>query len=275
MYRRQKARILQNSLSMPVGVFLFCYWTFVVVTVGIPFWRKIDWDAYFDAIRVTVPEYDIPVLNNYLSWFLTPPRWRNPYMLALLTVLGRMVMFLLFGVIRLAAIANRLRHERISRSFDFVTISELASEVPTPLFAEPLYQYKPLWLILIPLFISGYFIAAPLPQILKENLPPEMAIIIRNNTLMMGIVLLLETGLRVGLEIAWRYLRLDIEGVQPLSRWILRRLAKTKIRLPSLKLTSFRFRIGRIGLWQSLPSFLRLPRARGNETDDESDILLT
>jgi hypothetical protein len=244
MYRCPKGRILQNSLSIPIGLFLFCYWTVAVVTVLVPVWRKTDWDAYFTVMsQYRMPQYRIPI----------------PYLPATMTVFLRMIWFFIFGVSQLEAVAIRVCHEYISKSFDFVPMSELTKEATTRLFEELLYQYQPLWLILILLCLSGYNIAALVPRANDKELPPEF-----------GMVLLLETGLRVALKVIWRYLHLDTEGIQALKYCILRRSAKKMIRLPSVtKLTGFSFQIGYIRAQPSLPSFLRFPRAGRNMTDEK------
>jgi hypothetical protein len=128
------------------------------VTFDIPIWQKFDWDAYFDMIPSLIPEYGIPILDGFLHWFTSPPGWikNTPSsVLELITVLMRMFMFFVFGVSRLEAVVNRVRHERILKSFDFVPMSEVTAKAPNRLFAEPLYQYRPLWLVLIPLFMPG------------------------------------------------------------------------------------------------------------------------
>jgi hypothetical protein len=124
--------------------------------------------------------------------------------------------------------------------------------------------------------MAGYLIVAPFPQSIYEKLSPVFKTALRYNAFTMGVALILETILKVALDITWRYVRLDTEGIQPLSRWIPRRIAKTTIILPSLtKLTGFGFQMGRLGTWPDLPSFLRLSRARRDTTDEESTILLS
>jgi len=208
-YRRPKFRTLQRSLSVPIGTFIFLYWSIVALFVLVPIWQRVDWEAHA------------------LCWPTTPLWLKNtsPYILAVLTVSVRVGLFFIFGISRLEAIASRVRHERIAKSFDFIKSNELELEIPARLSVEPLYQYQPLLLITMPLFISAYLIAAPVPQCAVDELPPELSRVYQNNARKMGIALLLETGLRVVLEIVWRYLRIDTEGCEHLGLRIMARLA--------------------------------------------------
>jgi len=119
----------------------------------------------------------------------------------------------IFGISRLETTTSHIYLERFAKSFDFINADELELEIPTRLSVEPLYQYQRLWLIAVPLSISGYLITARVPQCPAEKLIPELVMVYRSNARIMGFLLLSETSLRVALEIIWRYFRMNTKRI--------------------------------------------------------------
>ena len=115
------------------------------------------------------------------------------------------------------AIAERIRYERFASSFDYVPATSLKPATFHRLIYELTYQYKPLWLVGLPLFFSIF----GMPQLYAGlRRYPNLAKLFRDYIFWgptfelmadegIGVALFLETVLRIAGESIWRFYGLD------------------------------------------------------------------
>jgi hypothetical protein len=136
-----------------------------------------------------------------LSFFfnLSPP----------LTGLGfRMLLFIMIEAPRLILVTPRVRFERFAASFDQTPVFTRAgapTKPPHRLNFELLYQYRPAWLIFIPIMYVGIL---EMPQ-QSEGVAPYNQIMPFVRSL--GLLIMVETLTRAGAEVMARYFRLDVD----------------------------------------------------------------
>lgn len=160
---------------------------------------------------------DIPLMGQFTalqSWMTRFPRYIMPLSLCV----ARMMMFMEIEYIRLEAIAERIRYERYSSSFENVPQSAVAVKQPSRLRSEPSYQFPRLWQIVIPVAAAGLFIYIQArfwrgDKNSPDGLPIQLEV---TRILLWGVIW--EIPGRVVIELIWRYFSLDVENLEIKSR---------------------------------------------------------
>jgi hypothetical protein len=89
---------------------------------------------------------------------------------ALCTAITRLGLFYIHEIPRLEAIAQRIRYEVFASSFDYVPVDRLALPSPRRFKFVPLHQYKPLWLLSVPITLGSWYFFGPFSKPPREEI---------------------------------------------------------------------------------------------------------
>lgn len=197
---------------MPISTFVLLHWAIVSIRIfRYPGWANwIYQPSKNDFLPARLP-FVGPTFRSLIRIFYS--RYRAP----IITFMGRCFCFFILDYPRIEAVAKRIRYERFAHSFDLVPMLELshpsARTMSRRLWDEPLYQFKSRWLVASSL---GYallcypYLWRVLDKLMLETEPDQMDLLDVVDS-MLGTAVAVEIVGRVGVELVWRWLRLDLK----------------------------------------------------------------